>query len=180
MGFERLFDILKEWFEFFQFIQIVREYERGVLLQFGKFKRVVEPGVCWFWPFTINVLMTHPVMLDTQQFSEQSLTTADDVGVVVSGVVTYKVCDVRLLLLSVQGAREALIDSGMGIIGTRVTQGNWKEISSPGYDLVIEKEIRRRAKKYGIDVESFQFIDLAKSRSLRVWNSTEHKHTELH
>lgn len=178
--FDRLIDLLKESFEFFQFVQVLPEYEKGVLLRFGKFRRVVEPGVCWFWPFRIDILMTHPVMTDTQQLSEQSLTTKDGVSIVISGVITYTVSDVRLLILSVQGAREALIDSSMGIIGARVAQSTWDDVAGEGFSSSVEREIRRRAKKYGIDVDQLQFVDLTKSRSLRVWNSTEHKHSELH
>ncbi len=169
---DRLIDLIKEWLEFLQFVTIIDSYERGVVLRWGRLHRVLEPGLHWYWPLNVEQVFTHPVVLDTMPLREQSLTTADGVSVVLTGVISYEVVDVAKLLLEVQGARNAIEDAACGVIGDKVVRSTWQEVSDAAFANAVAIEVRRNAKKYGIHVTQLLFQDLTKSRSLRVWNSS--------
>ncbi|MFW5704053.1 MAG: SPFH domain-containing protein [Patescibacteria group bacterium] len=76
----------------FASVKIVRQYEKGVVLQLGKFKEVVNPGLNFVIPYLeqiIHVDMREKVI----NVEPQKVITEDNVGVVVDAVVYYKVVD---------------------------------------------------------------------------------------
>lgn len=168
---DRLVEVLKEWVSLLQFAQVVPEFEAGVVLRFGVRHRAAPPGLRFFWPLGVETLLRHPTITDTQELGEQSLTTADGVSVVITGVLTYHVKDVEQVLLKVQGERQALVDSAMGVIGMQVLAATWPELISEEFWAKVTRLVRARAEKYGIKVEKVQFKDLSQSKSLRLWNS---------
>jgi len=172
--FDKLIEFLRNWIEFFSFVTIVDQFERGVVLRLGVLHRQAAPGLRFFWPLKIEKVMTHPVTVDTQELGEQTLTTTDNVEVTITGVITFVVTDVEQILLHVQGEREALIDSAMGTIGVRVLRSAWAEVITEEFWNEVTKDVRRRAKKYGVDVQQVQFKDLTKSHSLRIWNTNRY------
>lgn len=170
--FDKLIEAIKDWISFFQFCSVVNEYEGGVVLRLGIRHRAAPPGLRFFWPFGIESLHRHPVVVDTQELGEQSLTTRDGVGVVVTGILTYFVKDVEQILLRVQGERQALVDSAMGVIGAQVLLVTWDELISEDFWVKVTKMVRPRAEKYGIKVQQVAFKDLTRSKSLRLWNTS--------
>ncbi len=172
--FDKLIDLLKDWLGFFQFVSVIDQFERGVILRRGILHKEVGPGIEFFWPCAYDQLLRHFVVVDTQELAAQSLTTSDGVGVTLTGLLTYRVVDVAQVLLHVQGERQALIDSAMGIIGAAVLKASWAEVITPDFWNKVTIDVRRRAKRYGIEIEQVAFRDLTKGRSLRIWNSTEH------
>ena len=171
---DKLIEFLKDGLEFFHFVTIIDQFERGIVLRFGRLHRHLEPGLHWFWPLKCEEVLRHPIVVDTQELGEQSLTTSDAHSITLTGVITFQVSDVEAVLLRVQGERQALIDSASGIIGTKVLESSWAEVISPDFWNEVTIAVRRRAKKYGIEVLEVQFKDLAKSRSLRIWNSNRY------
>lgn len=170
--FDKLIDALKEWIGFFQFVAVIPEFEAGVVLRLGLRHRAAPPGLHFFWPLGVEVLLRHPVVTDTQELGEQSLTTKDGVGVVVTGILTYNVKDVEQILLRVQGERQALVDSAMGVIGSQVLSATWVELISEEFWRNVTKMVRPRAEKYGIRVQQVAFKDLSRGKSLRLWNTS--------
>lgn len=169
--FDKLIEFIRNWVEFFAFCTIIDQFENGVVLRLGVKHRAAPPGLRFFWPMKIEKIMKHPVVVDTQELGEQTLTTTDDKEVTITGVITFIVTDVEQILLHVQGEREALIDSAMGVIGVRVLRSSWAEVITEDFWNEVTKEVRRRAKDYGVHVRQVQFKDLTKSHSLRIWNT---------
>lgn len=169
---DQLVALIREWIELFYIFEVIHPYERGIRLRKGRFLAVLEPGWHWYWPLKYEQIISHPVVPDPQELREQSLTTADGQSVTIKGVVTYEVFDVQRLMLEVHDAPSALIDSSMGTIASHVMTATWDQIRTPEFIRKVEIEIRRRAKKYGVDVLELQWQDLTKGRSLRIWNSS--------
>jgi regulator of protease activity HflC (stomatin/prohibitin superfamily) len=172
MGLEKFLDFIKEWIELFYIVEVIPAFDRGIKLRFGRYHSTLEPGWHWYWPFKIEQIITHAVVPDPQELREQTVDSKDGFSVTVTGIITYSVFDVKMLLLDVYDAKGALVDSSMGTIGTHLRQSTWEEIRSPEFTRKAEIEIRRRAKKYGVEVLELQFADMTRSRSLRIWNSS--------
>lgn len=166
---DRLVDLLVQFLGFFQFCTIVDAYEQGVILRFGKYRKTVDPGFHWLIPFYVDRLLATTVVTNTSNLGAQSLTLADGTQVVISTIVTWRVNDVRKLLLEVEGLTEALHDTAYGVIASKTCSATWAEVHDPAFCETVGKEVRKRAFRYGVEVMQVQFSDLSKTRSLRIW-----------
>ncbi len=84
-----------------------KEYERGVLFTFGKFKKVAGPG--WFvnWPvfesYTLVDLRTSTIDLPTQE-----VITKDDVDLHVDAIIYQRVVDPKKAVLEIKDYKSAM------------------------------------------------------------------------
>jgi regulator of protease activity HflC (stomatin/prohibitin superfamily) len=168
---DKFIELIREWIELFYIFEVIHPYERAVKLRKGLFVEVLEPGWHWYWPCKFEQIITHAVAPDPTALRVQSLTTADGVRVNVRGVLNYEVFDVKQLVLGVTDAMGGLVDSAMGTIAFHVTGAKWEDLRTPEFLRKVEIEIRRRAKKYGIDVIELQWQDLSRTSSMRIWSA---------
>src|SRR5579859_4527310 len=68
----------------------------GVKFIRGKRAVPLGPGVHFYWPAT-TILDTYPTARQTDDLRSQTVVTADDKVIVVSGQIVYEVTDVMLL-----------------------------------------------------------------------------------
>jgi modulator of FtsH protease HflK len=169
---DRLVDLLIACARWFQFCVVVRDYEGGVCLRWGRYHRLLGPGFHWLWPFHIEESLLCAVVLETKITQPQSLTTKDGVSMVISTVVTFTVSDPRTFLLGVFDAQNVIEDSTVGTVSRSVEDSDWDEIRADGWAEKLTITVRRRAKRYGIDVQNVQPADLTRSRSIRLIQQT--------
>ena len=98
--FDKLIELLAQWWNFLMPAVIIPDYEEAVLLRAGRFKKVLKPGFHVKIPI-IDEVVSHHVVVTTLSLSAQSLYTKDKQNVVVKGVVKYKISDVKVFLLEV-------------------------------------------------------------------------------
>ena len=145
--------------------KIVDQWEQGVHLRFGKFIRVVYPGLNWKIPFFDKIWVT-PVITQTVNLSPQTLTTADDRSIVLTSIVRYHVFNVQSFLLNVMHANDVLVDTTQGIIRDIVENTEWNNL----YDLTktVTPEVNDEVKKWGIIVDVVKFPDLGEIKTYRI------------
>lgn len=151
------------------FWQIVDEYERGIVLRFGRFHREIQPGFNWLWPLAERAIVDE-VVPETINLEAQSLTTNDDVNVLVSGVLVVKKRNIKKVSLEVQGVEEVVGESGSGVLANLILASRYQDIRRPEFLDAVRKAVHEDVTKWGIDVMSFKFQDLAKCRTIRVVN----------
>jgi len=167
----RLIDLFVSFLHLFRAWEIIDEYERGVRLRFGKlYNGALLPGFHWRIPFGVDKILTENVTRTTTALSPQALTTKDGVGVVVSGIVTWRICDIVKFLIKVEEAKEILADVTRGVIRQLVAAHTWDEISYKGeqFDDELFKKARTPAFQWGVEVLKVSLSDVAKCRSLRL------------
>lgn len=150
---------------------IIEQYNKGVLLRNGVFKRVLEPGLHWKAPF-IDSYMECIVVPTTINLPSQSLTTKDEKNLVVRSVIKYQVIEVDTYLLGVYDAVDALADMTMSIIKRAVMDSSWEECKSNDLDNSITTKARREAKKWGIEIIQVTLTDIGQIRSFKLFNDT--------
>ena len=171
--FDKLFDFFFQIVGMFQFWTVIDAFEEGVLLRFGKFKKTLKPGLRFILPFYIDNVLTDNVVTDPMTLGTQSLTTKDGKSIVISAVITWRIFDIRKVLLEVDGAESALVDVSAGYIHEQVAQNTWATIRKPDFPNSLKKHIQRQARKWGISVTNVQFSDCSLSRSYRLWTRGE-------
>lgn len=168
---DKLLDLLVEWVKFFVFFYVVDEYERGVVLRFGRFLKEVEPGFHWCLPFNIDVAHLDNVVPRTHVLGAQSLVTMDGKIIVVAGVVTAAIRDIKKAVLEVEGVDHALIDSCLAAIGSMVSSSTWDDLASEAFSESLTKACRKQAWRYGIEIQRVQLSDLSPCRAIRLHTS---------
>lgn len=172
--FDKLIDLLIQSIRLFQFFIVIRCYERGVVLRFGRMHRVVGPGLHWKYPFNVETYLSANVVPETMIVGPQSLTTKDGVSIVISSVVTFQVEDVQKFLLEVEGAHQVIEDSSIGIVSHFVIARTWIQLQQIDIGSELAKAVRRQAKRYGVEIMNVQISDFTRSRSFRLMQQFNH------
>lgn len=163
--FDKLIDLIVTFINDILPFKIVDQWEEGVHLSTGKFKRVVKPGLNFKVPF-FDQIITTPVITQTVNLKPQTVTSEDDKSVVLSSIVRYHIHDVEKFLLGVMHANDVLVDTTQGIIRDMVEGCKWNDL----YDLgsVVTPEVNVQVAKWGITVEQISFPDLGEIKTYRI------------
>ncbi len=108
-------------------IRIVKQYERGVVLRFGRLVRVRTPGFNVIIPFVDRMtkvsLRIVPFVLEPQE-----VITRDNVTVRVDAVVYFMVIDPMKAVINVEGYREAIIQLALTTLRSVLGQSELDEL----------------------------------------------------
>ena len=167
--FDKLIEIITNWWLQLTPIIIIRDYEEAVLLRFGRFKTVFKPGMHFKIPLFDEVIDQH-VVVTTLSLDAQSLYTKDKQNIVVKGLIKYKIADVKIFLLEVYDAQDALSDMSQSIIKNVIMSMTMDECTDSELDNILTKKVRVEAKKWGVEVQQVTLTDLAPIRSYRLIN----------
>jgi regulator of protease activity HflC (stomatin/prohibitin superfamily) len=167
--FDKLLDFLVNLGQDILPFSIVNQWERAVYLRFGKFEKVVEPGIIFKIPF-FDKIWTTEVITQTVHLQPQTLTTADNKDCVLKAIIRYHVVDVEKFLLNVMHASDVLVDTTQGIIRDIVERTEW-------YDLVdvnetITQEVSIMVENWGIQIEKVTLTDLGLVKTYRIMSNT--------
>ena len=167
--FDKLIEIISHfWLQIIP-VFIVRDYEEAVLLRFGKFKKLIKPGLHFKFPFIDEVIEQHMVVT-TLSLDAQSLYTKDKQNIVVKGLIKYRIADVKTFLLEVYDAQDALSDMSQSIIKNVIMSMTLEECTDSELDNTLTKKVRVEARKWGVEVQQVTLTDLAPIRSFRLIN----------
>lgn len=84
-------------------LRIINEYDRGVILTFGKYSGTRNPGLTWiFWLFNVQKLIKVDLRVKAVDVPDQKAITKDNISVNVNAVIYYKVKDANKAVLEVE------------------------------------------------------------------------------
>jgi len=169
--FDKLIELLSTWWNYITPVVIIPTYEEAVLLRFGHFKKLLHPGLHVKLPILDEVL-AHHVVVTTLSLAAQSLYTRDKQNIVVKGVIKYRIADVKIFLLEVFDAQDALADITQSIIKNIVISTTIDDCIDPEMDNILTKKVRVEARKWGVDVQQVTLTDIAPIRSFRIINDS--------
>ena len=169
--FDKLIELLSNWWYYVTPVVIIPTYEEAVLLRFGHFKKVLRPGFHVKLPIFDEVITQH-VVVTTLSLAAQSLYTQDKQNIVVKGVIKYRIADVKTFLLEVFDAQDALADMTQSIIKNIIISTTIDDCIDPEIDNVLTKKVRVEARKWGVDIQQVTLTDIAPIRSFRIINDS--------
>ncbi|WP_440054023.1 FtsH protease activity modulator HflK [Pseudoalteromonas sp. T1lg65] len=119
-------------------IYTVKEAERGIVLQFGKFARISEPGLRWKATFIERVI---PIDIEAVRSLSASgfMLTEDENVVSVEFEVQYRVVDPRLYRFSVTDADHSLQQSLDSALRYVVGHSRMDEVLTTGREVVRQR-----------------------------------------
>ncbi len=142
-------------------IRIVNQYERGVVLTFGKYTGTFEPGFRWIVPI-IQGMIKVDMRITTIDVPRQEAITKDNVPVGVNAVVYFKVKKAEDAVLKVENYSYAV--SQYALAALRDVIGGVELDTLLSEREKIAKEIREIVDKetdsWGIDVTAIKIQDI--------------------
>lgn len=172
MGFEKLIDLIVQWIEALKFCCIVDCYEKGVHLRKGGFVRVVDQGLRFHLPFYFDRIITENVVSKLHQLPTQSIATKDDKQIAMGAVICYSIRDIKKAILEVESVNHAVNDACQTTIAELILASTWDEVRAPEFGELLTAKCRKRGWKYGIEIESVRFCELALVRTYRTITGT--------
>jgi regulator of protease activity HflC (stomatin/prohibitin superfamily) len=169
--FDKLIDVITEWWSYLMPAIIIPNYEEAVLLRNGKFIKVLGPGFHVKLP-VFDEVISHHVVVTTLSLPAQSLYTQDKQNIVVKGVVKYKIADVKIFLLEVFDAQDALADMTQSIIKNIIITTPLEQCLDLELDNLLTKKVRVEARKWGVEIQQVTLTDIAPIRSYRIINDS--------
>jgi len=161
---EIIWDILG----YFQIITFLDEWEEGIVLQAGKFRRTVRAGWWLHCPLGIDEFHTMNVRPDAMDFDEQVLTTKDGKKIIISIVLMWSIFDIKKCLLDVEDAAETLEQIGVGYVYDIVEETKWDDIRTKAFRNALKLRIQKQARKFGITVSQVKIGNLAETKVIRL------------
>lgn len=156
--------------ELFPQRRIICTTQAGVLWRFGKNPRILGPGWYLWWPL-ISELQVMNVVTETIDISPQTIKTADDKTVGVSGWITYRITDPLLVATEFVDYESTLQETAAGTLASVVSQFSSKITMSQ-----LNKELRKALKDNfvtkGIQIQDFALSDYFEVRfPLGLWQT---------
>lgn len=167
--FDKLIDLISGWIDQINPFVIIKDYQNGVHLRKGKFKRVLHPGMSLKLPFIDEVIEQH-IVLTTMSLPAQSLYTKDKQNIVVKSMVKYKIKDVKVFVLEVYDATDVISDITQAMVKKLVIARTLDECISHDLDTDLTRKVRDKAKLMGVEIEQVTLTDIAPIRSIRLIN----------
>lgn len=168
---DKLIDFVTQFVDLFFFVRIVDEYEQGVVLRFGRYRRTLKPGAHFVWPLAIERVVTQTMAPHVHHSGVQCLSCSDGTPVAVQLVTTWRCVDARKLLLELDEAGHAVYDLVSSEVQRVVAQSPF---AADTEELLkqVTRAARLRAKRYGIEIERVRFSEWSKAKVLRVMGGT--------
>jgi regulator of protease activity HflC (stomatin/prohibitin superfamily) len=92
---------------FFMSVRIVKQYERGVVLRFGRLHSVREPGIRFIIPI-VDVMTKVSLRIVTLPIQSQGIITQDNVSVGVSAVAYFRIVDPVKSVIAIENVHSAI------------------------------------------------------------------------
>jgi len=174
--FDKLVDLLVRFsMDILPFV-IVEQWNGAVQLRYGKFIKVLYPGIHFKIPFFDSIIEC-PVITQSVNLPSQTLTTLDDESIVLKSIIRYKVSNIQTYLLGVMHANDVLIDTTQGMIRDVVELTTWDDLVD--VNEIITNKVKDYVVKWGIEVEAVTITDLGIVKSFRIFGDEAHKTTIL-
>ncbi len=143
-------------------LKIARQWEKAVVLRFGKYRGLRGPGLFWIFPLvdTLANWIDHRVMVTP--FSAEKTLTKDTVPVDVDAVLFWMVWDAEKAALEVEDYQSAISWAAQTALREVIGQMSLADIlvGRARMDADLQKIIDERTTPWGVTVQSVEIRDI--------------------
>lgn len=135
-------------------VQKAEEWERAIVLRFGKFHRVRGPGLFLLLPLADRVAEVVDLRIRVTDFAAETTLTRDSVTVTVDALCFWMVWDAEKAVLEVQDYEEAVILSSKTALRAAVSRNDLSAFLERGDEIEsqIRAEVDKKTTEWGITV----------------------------
>jgi len=138
------------------------EWERAVILRFGKFNRVCGPGLYFLLPLADQVCRIIDIRIRVTDFYAQETLTGDSVTVRVDAFCFWLVWDPQKAALEVEDYKEAVALASKAALRNVISKNDLSVFLTHG-DIIekqIQEEVEKQTTEWGITVQYIEITDI--------------------
>jgi regulator of protease activity HflC (stomatin/prohibitin superfamily) len=145
----------------FTSLRVLKEYERGVMFNLGRFSGVKGPGLIFVWPI-VQQMTKVDLRVIVLQVPKQDVILRDNVSVKVSAVVFYRIVDPAKAIIQVANPFEATSQLAQTTLRSILGQHETDEMLSQREKLSsdIQKVLDQNTDAWGIKVANVEIKDV--------------------
>ncbi|MDR2370099.1 MAG: slipin family protein [Treponema sp.] len=138
------------------------EWERAIVLRFGRFHRVKGPGLFLLLPLADRVAQVVDLRIRVTDFSAQETLTMDSVTVTVDAVCFWLVWDPQKAVLEVEDYEDAVVLSSKTALRNSVSGHDLGTFLEHGEIIQkrIQEEVDRKTTEWGITIQHIEITDV--------------------
>jgi regulator of protease activity HflC (stomatin/prohibitin superfamily) len=150
------------------FFRVVRQYERGVLLAFGKYAGTREPGLNFVIPI-YHRFVKMDMRIMTLDVPKQEVMTRDNVPVKINAVIYFRVIDPKKAYFNVEDYIFAVSKYGQTSLRNVTGETSLDELLSARQKIAtrLREIVDQATEPWGIDVVSIELQDIELPESLK-------------
>jgi regulator of protease activity HflC (stomatin/prohibitin superfamily) len=143
-------------------VQKLEEWERAIVLRFGKFHRVRGPGLFVLFPLADRIARTVDIRIRVTDFSAETTLSRDSVTVTVDALCFWLVWDPEKAVCEVQNYEEAVVLSSKTALRNAVSKTDLTVFLENGEEIEeqIRREVDRKTTDWGITVQHIEITDI--------------------
>jgi regulator of protease activity HflC (stomatin/prohibitin superfamily) len=138
------------------------EWERAIVLRFGRFLRVKGPGLVFLIPLADRIAKRVDLRIRVTDFSAQETLTRDSVTVTVDALCFWLVWDPEKAVLEVEDYEDAVVLSSMTALRNAVSSHDLSTFLEHGEVIQkqIQEEVDRKTTEWGITIQHIEITDI--------------------
>jgi regulator of protease activity HflC (stomatin/prohibitin superfamily) len=138
------------------------EWERAIVLRFGKFRRVRGPGLFFLIPLADRIAQTVDIRIRVSDFSTQKTLTGDSVTVDVDALCFWLVWDPQKAVLEVENYIDAVVLSSKTALRNAISNHDLSTFleRSDIIEKQIQEDVDKKTTEWGITVLHIEITDI--------------------
>lgn len=142
-------------------VAINKEWEEAIILRFGRYVRLVGPGLFFKWPF-IEVFMKRDKRIITLDIPKQEVMTKDNISISIDAVVFMRVRNTKDSILNIQRLHDSVRKYAQTTMRDVVGGVELDELLTHRDQIAerIEKMIELEIQEWGTDVSAVKLQDI--------------------
>jgi hypothetical protein len=143
-------------------VQIAYQWEKAVLLRFGKFKRLRSPGLFLVVPIFDKIAQFVDQRIRVSDFCAETTLTADTVPVSVDAIGFWMVWDAQKAVLEVEDFQEAVVLSAQTALRNAIGKHDLAELLSERDRLgaEIQRILDEKTSAWGVTTQAVEIRDI--------------------
>jgi regulator of protease activity HflC (stomatin/prohibitin superfamily) len=143
-------------------VQKMEEWERAIVLRFGKFHRVRGPGLFMLFPVADRVARKVDLRIRVTDFSAETTLTRDSVTITVDALCFWLVWDAEKAICEVEDYENAVILSAKTALRSAVSENDLSVFLERGDEIEsrIRAEVDEKTTEWGITVQHIEITDI--------------------
>ncbi|MDR2376018.1 MAG: hypothetical protein LBD96_06215 [Treponema sp.] len=143
-------------------VQKLNEWERAIILRFGRFHAVKGPGLFVLIPMLDRAVQTVDLRIRVTDFAAQETLTGDSVTVTVDAICFWLVWDPEKAVLEVEHYEDAVILSAKTALRNAISSHDLSTFLEHGEVIQkqIQEEVDRKTTEWGITIQHIEITDI--------------------
>lgn len=143
-------------------IQLIYQWDKVVVLRFGKFRKVHGPGLFLIIPFIDRIAAVVDTRIRATDFSAEKTITCDTVPVHVDALAFWMIWDAKKAVLEVENYVDAVILSAQTALRDAIGQHDLSSLLSKREDLgkKIQQTLDKKTNPWGVTILSIEITEI--------------------